>query len=373
MLTTWFKYFLSYSKPKFELYSLNIRLNFHIQIFNLMGANESYHRRSKSISSHPTQTPHRQPSFLDAGCLGCFPTSNQTEFNIDHYELQTHNKELVPKGKVSQASIAYLSKEEIGFLKACSGKNISALRYYMNKGTNVNLLDEDRTSPLHVACRSGSLQVVEELINWGAAVNIADMAGWTPLHIAAFHQRSLVCHLLMKKGADPYLISRNGETPWDLVKDKSTEEVFYVHFDRAELKKMGRMKKDEPPGEIVDENILVNKREMNDRLFQNKLGVDLRRGGSIIEEEKESVSGIPSSRRFIEQDSRIVMSQNNLKEAIEAASVRSKITVTSHRNMLSTRDSAPRINVLQNQNKKVNTDRKENEPTNNRSNIFEFK
>jgi len=143
--------------------------------------------------------------------------------------------------------------------------------------------------------------------------------------------------------------------------------VFYVHFDRAELKKMGRMKKDEPPGEIVDEDILVHGREMKNRLFQNKLGVDLRRGGSIIEEEKDSVSGFQSSRRFIENDSRLIMSHNNLKEAIEASSVRSKITTASHRNALSTRDSDHRMGLLNN--KKVNNmnaDRKENEPTNRR-------
>ena len=46
------------------------------------------------------------------------------------------------------------------------------------------------------------------------------------------------------------LISRNGETPWDLVKDKNTEEIFYVHFDRNDLKKIGKLEKDEPLVEI---------------------------------------------------------------------------------------------------------------------------
>ena len=249
-----------------------------------MGTTQSSHHRSRSAFSRAHNT-----SLLDTGCLGCFPNPDKLDSNVDNAELQTHNRELVPKGKVSKTSIAYLQKDEIGFLKACSGKNVSALRYYMNKGINVNLLDEDRTSPLHVASRSGSLQVVEELINWGAAVNIADMAGWTPLHIAAFHQRSFVCHLLLKKGADPYLMSRNGETPWDFVKDKNTEEVFYVHIDRADLKKMSKFKKEEPPGEIDDENILINKIGIGDKSFQNrlgKMGIGLRMGGNTIEEEK---------------------------------------------------------------------------------------
>lgn len=115
----------------------------------------------------------------------------------------------------------------------------------MKQGVNVNLLDEDRTSPLHVACRSGSLQVVEELVNHGSMMNIADIAGWTPLHIAAYFKRSLICHLLLKKGADPYHVNRNGETPWDLVKDSAVEEIFYVHFDRIDIRKMTKLKTEE--------------------------------------------------------------------------------------------------------------------------------
>src|SRR5688572_2423450 len=112
-----------------------------------MGNNPSCQQRSHSASSRLSQ---KRASVFDPGCLGCFPVP-KIDPNVDNAELQTHNRELVPKGKFSQGSIAYLKKEEIGFLKACAGKNLSALRYYMNKGINVNLLDEDRTSPLHVA------------------------------------------------------------------------------------------------------------------------------------------------------------------------------------------------------------------------------
>ena len=328
-----------------------------------MGTTQSTHQRSNSFSG---TIPHHKSSFLDAGCLGCFPNPDRLDFNIDNAELQTHNKELVPKGKVSQASIAYLSKEEIGFLKACSGKNISALRYYMNKGTNVNLLDEDRTSPLHVACRSGSLQVVEELINWGAAVNIADMAGWTSLHIAAYHQRPLICHLLLKKGADPYLISRNGETPWDLVKDKNTEEIFYVHFDRNDLKKMGKLKKDEPPGEIGDENIWVNQLEVKDRAFQNKLGVDLRRGG-IIEEEK-SVDYFFASKfnnEPLPTESNMLTSTQYLSMAPESTR-RTNYLTTNRTIPFRNSENEPKESV-----KRSIRDRKENIPRN-KSNYFLF-
>jgi len=50
-----------------------------------------------------------------------------------------------------------LKHDEINFFKAAGGKNIAAIRFYLKKGINVNLLDEDRTSPLHVAARLGSV------------------------------------------------------------------------------------------------------------------------------------------------------------------------------------------------------------------------
>jgi len=179
-------------------------------------------------------------------------------------------------GKISMGSIAFLQKDEISFLKACAGKNISALRYFTKKGVNVNLLDEDRTSPLHVASRSGSLQVVEELINSGATVNMADMAGWTPLHVAAYYQRPLICHLLLKKGADAYLMSRQGETPWDMVREKSTEEIFFSHFDRTELRKMSKLRREEPYSDVNDEYIVLSEYKPKESTFRTKHEIEIR-------------------------------------------------------------------------------------------------
>lgn len=188
-----------------------------------------------------------------SNCFGCLKTIDPKQTEIDYGELETHNRELVPKGKLSAMSIGYLKSDEISFLRACAGKNLSAIRYYIKGGMNVNLLDEDRTSPLHIAGRSGSLQVIEELINHGAMLNIADIAGWTPLHVAAYYARSLVCHLLLKKGANPYHTNRLGETCWDLVKDKQCEEIFMVHFDRAELNRMTKKEQENPPAECLTE------------------------------------------------------------------------------------------------------------------------
>jgi len=111
----------------------------------------------------------------------------QTEINpSDSMEL---NLDIIyPMGKISAKAIKNLSDEEIGFFKIVSGNNVSALRCYLKKGVNVNVLPEDRTSPLHQAARYADIQIIEELIINGADVNITDIAGWTPLHVACYHR-----------------------------------------------------------------------------------------------------------------------------------------------------------------------------------------
>ena len=133
--------------------------------------------------------------------MGCMHQSEGQEISFDCNELNLISELGKPKGRLTKESIAYLDNNEIQFFKASASRNLAAIRYYLKQGVNINVLDQDRTSPLHVASRHGSVQIVEELLNSGAAVDITDVAGWTPLHIAAFFQRQQVCQLLLSFGA----------------------------------------------------------------------------------------------------------------------------------------------------------------------------
>lgn len=115
-------------------------------------------------------------------------------------------------GQLTKESIVFLSKEERDFFKCCAGRNIAMLRHFLQKGVNVNCLDQERTSPLHVAVRSGSLLVVEELLNNGSDVNLQDLHGWTPLHIAVALRKPLLVHLLLATGADMHYTTRVGRS-----------------------------------------------------------------------------------------------------------------------------------------------------------------
>jgi hypothetical protein len=84
----------------------------------------------------------------------------------------------------------YLNVDEVNLFKAAAGRNISLIRFFVSRGVNINTLDEERTSILHVAARHGSIPVVEELIQSNANLNLTDMAGWTRT-ITSFNQHSM--------------------------------------------------------------------------------------------------------------------------------------------------------------------------------------
>ncbi len=272
--------------------------------------NNCTHQQTE-IGNHTNFTASSKGHDFNFGCAGCF-INHGHPYGVDYAELQTHNHEMIPMGKISLGSISYLQKDEISFLKACAGKNISALRYFTKKGVNVNLLDEDRTSPLHVASRSGSLQVVEELINSGATINMADMAGWTSLHVAAYNQRHLICHLLLKKGADPYLTTRQGETPWDMVRERATEEIFLSHFDKAEIRKMSNLKKEDPFIDVNDEYIILSEYRPRDTTARTKIEVKetIPKGGSIGKKFRNELEEIDENN--LQKENRKSLGENTL-------------------------------------------------------------
>lgn len=156
-------------------------------------------------------------------CLGC------SNLILDGGELAIHKEVGIPRGKLSSASLKYLSYNEVQLLHAAGSSNLSSLRWYISQGINPNTYDENRTSALHVSARQGSHQVISELTNRGASVNLTDVAGWSSLHIGAYYGRASVVSLLLAHNADCTLVNRRGETPWDLASNELTQKVFLKH------------------------------------------------------------------------------------------------------------------------------------------------
>ena len=72
-------------------------------------------------------------------------------------------------------------------------------------------------TPLHVASAKGYLRVIEILlVQRGVNVNAVDNDGWTPLHAAAHWEQEEACKLLVQHGADFGAQTFSGQTPYDV-------------------------------------------------------------------------------------------------------------------------------------------------------------
>jgi len=70
----------------------------------------------------------------------------------------------------------------------------------LDKGADIEFIDEFMKNPMLRACFGGHVEVVELLIKRGANINLPDCDGWTPLMYAREHVK--IINLLIKYGAD---------------------------------------------------------------------------------------------------------------------------------------------------------------------------
>lgn len=166
--------------------------------------------------------------------------------NIEVNEIILSKTYSYPKGTYNAESIKLFKPKERQLFYFSSRDNVAAIRYLTINGVNINILDEDRTSPLHLACRTGSLQMVEELINQGSMINLPDLVGWTPLHIACFQKRPDVVLLLLKNGANYKFKNRDKLTPFELcANNKECIEIYnnFTIHERIELMRVIQLQK----------------------------------------------------------------------------------------------------------------------------------
>ena len=133
----------------------------------------------------------------------CGNISNQEViYNKKKTEIDLTTTYSSAKGTYTNESYRLFSDKEKNFFYLIQRNNISGIRYLIIQGVNINILDEERTSPLHIACKESSIQTIEEIIFQGSMINIPDLVGWTPLHMACYYNRPDVVLLLLKSGAN---------------------------------------------------------------------------------------------------------------------------------------------------------------------------
>ena len=85
---------------------------------------------------------------------------------------------------------------------------------------DVNIINSNGYTPLHLACMEGQVGTVEELLLLKADKDIAGGV-WrsTPLHWACIKGEEKVIRLLLEKGANPDVKDDTGKLPFQFIKD----------------------------------------------------------------------------------------------------------------------------------------------------------
>ena len=82
--------------------------------------------------------------------------------------------------------------------------SMEVVRVLIEAGADVNALDSDQDSPLHLAAEMNP-EIVPALLEAGATVNLLDNNHLSPLFFAAFSDHDSAVAALMAAGADPHL------------------------------------------------------------------------------------------------------------------------------------------------------------------------
>jgi len=115
---------------------------------------------------------------------------------------------------------------------ACLNFDLDKLNFLISQGANVNILDQNQQTPLHVAIQLSNLekstQIVRRLLTIPSLnINWKDSKGSTPLHYACIVNNATVVNLLLEAGAFMDIANNKSNIPLDYAKG----EVIYLYWE----------------------------------------------------------------------------------------------------------------------------------------------
>jgi hypothetical protein len=121
------------------------------------------------------------------------------------------------------------SLDSTEFHKAAMVGDMEKIVTFVNEQPeNINAIDPEGRTLLHMACLMNQISVAEFLVERGADVNMKDKDRRTPLHNAAMGRSKTLTVLLLEAGAEISPKDKNNFTPMQLA-DKDTLDVLRNH------------------------------------------------------------------------------------------------------------------------------------------------
>jgi len=96
--------------------------------------------------------------------------------------------------------------------------NLEKVKEALTNGQTLTQYNKEGQNPLHLAVDGGHTALLSFMLSHPSssiALNSRDSDGLTPLHFACICDRSEIAEQLLIAGADPDIVSNDGETCWD--------------------------------------------------------------------------------------------------------------------------------------------------------------
>ena len=116
---------------------------------------------------------------------------------------------------------------------ACEYGHLDVTRLLIDKGADMNQVDNFERTLLTAACLHGHLDVARLLIDNGANVNKADNKGVTPIYVACWHSHMDIAQLLIDNGADINEPVIDGTTPLSMSCYRQNLDVVRFLIDKG--------------------------------------------------------------------------------------------------------------------------------------------
>lgn len=103
-------------------------------------------------------------------------------------------------------------------------RNLGIARELIDNDAEIDAVDHEKITPLHLACRSGDIETAVLLIHHGANVNFQNIRGFTPLHFAVDRYFTInwcspvkleIARHLIENGAEVNIKDNKNNTPLD--------------------------------------------------------------------------------------------------------------------------------------------------------------
>lgn len=113
-----------------------------------------------------------------------------------------------------------------GVINSMANDEFPTMLLFIKDGASVNTRNGAGWTPLIAAVSAGSIETVAALLqNPDIDVNMAENDGWTPLMFAANNNRVEITQLLLDRGADIAVISRQGFRAQGIARDRNFPEI----------------------------------------------------------------------------------------------------------------------------------------------------